>query len=448
MEGLTLVQAMARASDLVIRRRSMAQEAATMDLVLQIACAFTPNIELTSPGVVTLDLRGLLELRDAGPKEFTAWANRLHQILSAAQLSSRLGIGPTPNLARHASRWGDGIFQIVDPDSFIKGLPVAALEPSSDVADILSKWGIRTVGELLALGQGEVTERLGLEAFALFAAASSRQIRPLALTKPPERYEESFEFEEPVETVEPLHFLLRRWVDQFTQRLDLIGLVAETLTLRLRLESGDSLDRRLPVPQPTRQADILFRMLQTCLETLRTESPIRSVELKADPTRPRQKQFMLFEAALRDPHQFQETLARLSALVGSDRVGTPVRENSHRPDTFKMVPPDFENLPDRLAHRTVEILRRTPVRQLRPAVAAQVVTAPGTRAEGVAVPVSVRAPIITGNPIRVQGPWRLSGQWWDPAAWTREEWELEFRNGVVCRLSRDDTKWTAESLLD
>jgi hypothetical protein len=113
-------------------------------------------------------------------------------------------------------------------------------------------------------------------------------------------------------------------------------------------------------------------MLQTHLETLRTDSPIGSVTLTAEPTAARQKQFSLFEAALRDPHQFQETLARLSALVGADRVGTPVRENSHRSDAFTLAPPDFENAPAMIGQRVAEILRATPVRRLRPAVKAVV----------------------------------------------------------------------------
>jgi len=409
-EGLTPTQALARCRDVIIRHRSPAQEAAATGTALQCAYGFSPNLENTASGTVTLDLRGLSDLVEPPERRASArqesefcinaeqcsalqvWSERLRLALASLNLQARIGIGPTPNLAQHAARWGMGVSRssrreeahsdqgflmsaatIVDePRAFIASLPVAALDPSDDVAGILHKWGIRTVGELLALGQDAVVDRLGLEALALFAAASTTASRPLNLVRPAEHFEEAFDFEHAVETMEPLLFILNRFVDGLAQRLELAGLAAELLTLKLRLESGELLERRLRVPQPTRRADVLFRMLQTHLDTLRTSSPIVGVALKADPVQPDQKQFSLFEAALRDPHQFQETLARLSALLGADRVGTPVRENSHRPDAFKLVPPDFENEPGRLSESIPEILRTTPMRKLRPAVKAMV----------------------------------------------------------------------------
>ena len=413
--GLTPTQALARCRDVSIRHRSPAQEVSATNAVLQCAYGFSPNIESTASGTVTLDLRGLSELTGRrasarhGPPTDAAvhadqclalqgWAARLRAALSSLNLSVRIGIGPTPNVARLAAYWAcslphsspplearvadalvrgsaapaDSIQIVTDCTTFIASLPIAALEPSTDVAAILQKWGIHTVGQLLALGQDAIMDRLGLEAIALFAAASPNATRPLNLVRPAEHHEESFDFEHEVETVEPLLFILNRFVSAISQRLELSGLAAERLTLHLRLESGEVLERRLRVPQPTRRADILFRMLETHLDTLRTESPILGVALKAEPTQPEQKQFSLFEAALRDPCQFQETLARLSALVGADRAGTPVRENSHRPDAFKLVPPDFENAPTVLRQHVAQILRPTPLRRLRPPVKAKV----------------------------------------------------------------------------
>ena len=82
----------------------------------------------------------------------------------------------------------------------------------------------------------------------------------------------------------------------------------------------------------------LFRMLQTHLENFRSEHPIVAVALSAQPIKPAGEQFGLFETTLRNPHQLSETLARLAALLGSDRIGTPVLEETHRPDAFRIQP--------------------------------------------------------------------------------------------------------------
>src|SRR2546421_376715 len=74
------------------------------------------------------------------------------------------------------------------------------------------------------------------------------------------------------------------------------------------------------------------------LENFKSEQPIIAVALMAEPIRPVSQQFGLFETALRNPHQLYETLARLSALLGSDCVGTPILEETHRPDAFRMEP--------------------------------------------------------------------------------------------------------------
>jgi protein ImuB len=436
--GLTPTQALARCGHVLVRHRLPAQELAAQAAVVQCVYGFSPHIEATAPGVTTLDLRGLSRISGHEPAKLLAWAGELRTALATQGLRASIGLAATPTVARHAACWSDGLRLVTDPRPFLDGLPVAALEPSSDVAEILRKWGVRTVGELLALGQEALADRLGLEALALFAAAAVDAIRPLRLVQPAETYAESFDFEEPVETTEPLLFLLRRFVDQLAPRLEITGLVAELLVLRIRLESGAQLERRLRVPQPTRNTDILHRMLMTHLETLRTDSPIAHVALALETTQPTQKQFGLFEAALRDPHQFQETLARLSALLGAERVGTPVREASHRPDAFRLVPPDFENAPTVNGPRPP--LQAPALRRLRPAVPATV--------EGAEPPIAIRCAVAHGRLQLVVGPWRTSGKWWEPDAWQREEWDAATLHGKTLRLVRQPGGWSVEGVLD
>jgi protein ImuB len=452
IEGLTPTQAMARCGGVLIRHRSPTQESAATEAILQCAFAFSPRIESTALGVCTLDLHGLATLSGADPTVVAAWAGQLRSTLAGQNLRACIGVGATPGLARHAARWTTGIEIVGDAKAFVAALPVAAIEPSSDAARLLQAWGIRTVGELLALGQEALADRIGLEALALFAAASTTAMRPLVTVQPAERFDDSFEFEHEIETMEPLLFILRRFVDQLSRRLELAGLVAEQMRLRLRLESGDVVERLLRIPEPTRQPDILFRMLHTHLETLRTDSAIRRVSLGLDPGRPVQKQLGLFDVVLRNPNQFHETLARLAALVGADRVGTPVLEDTHQPDAFRLLPPDFENAPAAAINRSSIIGRAPALRRLRPAAKASVVIESNPKNETVeapsSTPISIRCTVADSHLNVAIGPWRASGNWWEPDGWQREEWDVASRNGNVMRLVRRPDGWFVEAVLD
>src|SRR5262249_27242893 len=151
-----------------------------------------------------------------------------------------------------------------------------------------------------------------------------------------------------IETAEPLLFMLRRFLEQLAVRLRMIYLVAKELTLRITFANSrqdepavagkQGYEHVFKIPQPTNAVDLLFRMMQTHLENFRSKHPIVAVALSAEPIKPAGEQFGLFETTLRNPHQLSETLARLTALLGADRVGTPALEGTHRPDTFRMEP--------------------------------------------------------------------------------------------------------------
>lgn len=473
VDGLTAPQALARCREVSIRQRGPAVEEAAAETLLQGAYAFSPHLEATAPGWVTLDLRGLPDWNGPGPVPEgarVAWGRRLIGALAALGWRVRVGIGPTPNVARHAARWGheqatagvgwhpdsplpesdgnqdpdlegghepgrqagdgapvSGVATVRDPAALVASLPIAALEPSSDAADRLGRWGLTTVGELLALGATDLADRLGLEALALLAAASVTAIRPLKRVAPAERFGEERTFEVEIETLEPLLFVLRRFIEGLGHRLAACGHVAGALVLRLDLVSGERIERRLEVPQPTCRVEVLFRMLHTHLEGLRTEAPVRAVGLRAEPARPEQRQFDLFEASVRDPHRFQETLARLAALVGTDRVGSPRREDSHRTDAVTMMPPAFDRDTAGTEERVPEALRPVPIRRWRPA-----------------------RPLAGGSPAwrTALGPWRASGRWWDADAWERETWDAQDGQGRVFRWVRDAGGWRIEGELD
>jgi protein ImuB len=330
-----------------------------------------------------------------------------------------------------------------------------------EIFAILHKWGIHTLGQLATLDKDQLGARLGPEAIHMWERANGRSSRVLKLVRPPESFQETFEFEHEIETAEPLFFMLRRFLEQLAVRLTTIFLVAKELTLQITFTNKQSYQRIFKIPQPTNDVDLLFRMLQTHLESFRSEHPIVAVVLTAEPIKPAGEQFGLFETTLRNPHQLSETLARVTALLGSDRVGTPVLEETHRPDAFYMQPfswhlaadssgvagvkEDIRSRANRESAPDPDALRRVngtaALRRFRPAATASVL-------QDKDAPVHLRSAEISGKIIAQRGPYLLSGNWWDEQSWRRAEWDLQLENGSLLRCHESDGAWKVDGIYD
>ena len=422
--GMTPTQALARCAILHLLAPHAGQERSAQDALLQTAGTLSPFVESTAPGVVTFELPPERVFDEA------ELARRTVAPLQALGLDTRTGVAGTPGLALLAARFAAPVRKVVDAAGFLAPLPLTALEPGEALAAVLESWGIRTVGELRALPAAEMGERLGPEAVALRIRAAGGSPRPLRLVRPPELFAESADLDHPVETLEPLLFLLRRFLEQIAARLACAHYVAGRLRLVLRFERAAPHRRLFTIPQPTRDVDLLFRLLHTHLENFTSESPITGVELVAKAVRAQVRQTGLLDRGLRDPHQFAETLARLQALLGPGGVGTPQLESSHHPDAFALRAYD----PEASAPRAGEMLVGVPWLRLRPPVAARVL-----RNEG--GPVFLYSPPSTGPVREARGPWRLAGHWWQhDRHWTREEWDIATADGFF-RLVQDGAQW-------
>ena len=262
---------------------------------------------------------------------------------------------------------------------------------------ILHKWGVHTLGDLAALERDQVTARLGPAAAQLWDQAAGKSTRLLRLVRPTEIFEEQLEFEHEIETVEPLLFVLRRFLEQLALRLGVHYLVARDLRFHLTFANKSRYEHRFQIPDPTNSVEILFRLLQSHLENFRAEHPIVAVALAVQPARPARQQFDLFETPLRDPSRLHETLTRLTGSLGAERVGTPVLEDSHRPDAFHLEPFSWQ-IPE-LPNESAEPALGPALRRFR---------LPSSRPNDSAV-------------VNREGPYRASGDWWDRQSWARTE---------------------------
>jgi protein ImuB len=306
------------------------------------------------------------------------------------------------------------------------------------VIDLLGRWGIESLGQFAALEKEAVAARLGPIGVEFWERAAGKTTRLLKLVPVRESFEEAFEFENEIETSEPLLFMLRRFLQQFSVRLGVLHLVASELQLEITFSNKNSYSHRFKIPEPTNNVETLFRMLHTHLENFTSTSPIIAVALKAETTKPAFEQFHLFETALRDPARLTETLARLIGLLGSERVGTPVLEETHRPDAFRMAPFSWQ-LPQAKAEPSP--LPAVAMRRFRSPLPASVLLAKNR-------PAHFRSAKVQGAVRAKKGPYLASGNWWDENAWARAEWDVELENGAVCQCHSTGGQWALDGIYD
>ncbi len=275
-----------------------------------------------------------------------------------------------------------------------------------------------------------------------------RKNNPLIkLISPPECFEETFEFENEIETSEPLLFVLRRFLQQLALRLDAVYLVASELRLAITFSDKSVYQHRFTIPEPTTNIEVLFRMLHTHLENFISDYPIIGPSLEAEPSKGTSQQFQLFETPLRDPARLAETLGRLAALLGADRVGSPVLEETHRPDAFRMEPFTWQ-LTDKKNQAEPKI-GRAKLNLLRGCASSTFSI--GASGFDVIGKKSSRSPPYRqdfGQGATSKRPYRISGNWWDDNAWVRAEWDLELENGALCRCHSDAGKWEVDGVYD
>ena len=432
--GMTAPQAVARCPTLLIRAPNAAAETEARAALLAVAFTLSPTIEDTAPGLCTIDLR------EANLAACPEQCRRAVAELARLALPATAGLARTPLLALYAARAADNVLLVADEKTFLTPLPLASADPSPELAAILANWGLRTLGDLTALPRDDIVRRFGAEGLSLWQRAAGGDTRPLRPVVPPQTFSAAMEFEDAIETLEPLLFILRRFLDRLALELTTSQHVAAEIELALRLEDETRHARSFRLPEPTADPEILFRALHTHLESLHTAASIIALDLRLIPARPLVRQQGLFETGLRDPHGFAEMLARVSALVGADRLGTPQLADTHRPDAARLVAPTAVIPPPAPAplHHPLGL----PLRRFRPPLPARVEF---TNGQATYVSTEFFHDVI----VSFHGPWPSSGDWWQAdRAWDRTEWDLGLATGGLYRLLRVGDAWFIEGEYD
>jgi len=340
---------------------------------------------------------------------------------------------------------------------------------TNDALLALTRWGLRTLGQVAALPRADVHARLGADGVRLHQAACGEDPDPLVPGGETAPFLERCVLEWPIEGLEPLAFVLARLCDALAVSLERADRGAVTVTTSLHLVSRETHQRVLNLPAPMRDARTLRTLILLDLESHPPAAGIDVVTVAVDVVPGRIVQGSLLERALPAPEHLATLTARLGALMGESRVGAPVVLDSHDDRGAGMRMFAVTESPARSRGRASAMAAAAAPRpaagsQAMPQAVSQAV--PQAALRRFRLPVAARVTVERGGPVRVMpatsaiaagrvvhraGPWRSSGRWWTADRWwDRDEWDVELAAGGCYRLARDRItgRWEMEGEID
>ena len=256
--GMTKLQAEA-CPGVVLRARSLLEEAAAHAALLDGAQSFSPGVEDTAADTIILDLAGLERLFGAAARIARDLARRVSDL----GLEANVAVAGNPDTAMHAARGFPGVTVIPQGKEAerLGDLPIDVLlarlkiqesaarsqrnpeggqdkeQRAREILETLDRWGVRNCRTLAALPEAALSERLGQDGLRLQQMARGATERSLVTSAPALSFEEAVELEYPITLLEPLAFLLHRLVEQLCARLSARALATNELRLRLELDN-------------------------------------------------------------------------------------------------------------------------------------------------------------------------------------------------------------------
>lgn len=426
---------------------------ATAAGLLSLARDFSPRIERHGDACILLDVSGLGRL--LGDAHGIAAA--LQQAAADRGVKARLAVATTQTAARLLTLHAEVSVAAGDVSTALAPLPLhllGALDPGLSgpslqrTLDAVRRWGLCSIGEFATLPADELSARFGAAGIAVHRLARGLDPRPLIPDPAVPRFVQSIELEWSIEELEPLSFVLARLLEPLSSALERADTAGAAIRLTLRLVDRTTHARVLQLPAPMRDSRVLRTLLLLDLESHPPTAAIDIVTVEVDPAPARIIQFSLLERAIPSPETLATLTARLGALVGDDRCGSPVLIDSHRPDAFEMqrfTPDERRSNPGTL---DPGILGTLILRRFRPAIAVRVGVDRG-RPASVAIE---RRGMPGGRVEQSAGPWRSSGAWWTgaDAHWDRDEWDVALSDGSLCRVycDRETRRWFLEGVVD
>ena len=493
--GMRRREAQGRCPDLEVLLRDLPAEARQWEPAVAAVEAFAPGVEVLHPGQLALGARGPSRYfggdlalaakvaaaveavvagglgaigdgegaRAAGPGPVGAGWDGCCKVgvadgLFAAGLAARLApVGEALVVAKGGSA------------EFLAPLSVKVLDNRADLADLLVRLGLKTLGDFAALPAPSVLGRFGAEGLAAHRLARGLAERTVRGRVPPPDWVIAAELDPPAEQLQAAAFLGKALAEELHDRLTGAGLVCTRLAIEAETEYGTSL-RRSWRHDGALSAGAIGERVRWQLEGWAQASQagaaaqagrITRLALVPEEVRPDDgRQLGLWGNDAGAASRAARALARVQGLLGPGAALTAVLQGGRDyteqvllvpwGETREPLRPGSPPWPGRLPGVAPAIVHQPPLpAQLLDEAGDPVSVA--SRGNASAPPARLRIGSGASAGLVIDawaGPWPLEERWWDSGGRRRARFQVSTADGGAYLLAREGRRWWVEATYD
>jgi protein ImuB len=405
LPGMRYAGGLSLSADLRAGEVSEAEIAENVSGITRRLCFFSAEVEPSQrdPGVFWLGASGLSLLFPSLRK----WAGLIRSDVTNAGFASSIAVGFSRFGSYATARTTSGaatIFEAPDAErDHVRGIPLGRLDVDPDLRDRLSRLGIATVGEFLALPGNSVRRRFGAEAHDLYRLAAGDLFAPLVPQPPQEPVATSLHLDYPESDLGRLMVVVERLLQELMRRLDERCESLSAIHIRLTFDNAGSRAERLQPATPTLDLSRVTELIRLRLGAEAFPCGVSDVEVELTGVAVQRKQGELFvEKSPRDLDAVARSFARLRAEFGDDAVVRAKLRDGHLPEArFEWEAVREISTPRPRSVRVPPLVRRFHDRP--------VVFSPGKQRNA---DTQLTAHIDDGSIRETFGPYVVSGGWW------------------------------------
>jgi len=225
---------------LIVHARDVDAEARAFESVVTTVEAFCPRVEVVRPGMCAIGARG--PARYFGGEK--ALVEKISHAMADRGFACRVGVADGMFAAQLAARASPAgvVVRPGETPRFLAPHPAGMLG-HPELAHLLARLGIHTIGEFAALPAEDVLARFGNEGVTAHRLARGLEPRPLAPRPASDDLSAAMEFDPPAVTAEPVVFAGKALADRMHANLTGYGLMCVRVEVQVGFEGRQMYSR-------------------------------------------------------------------------------------------------------------------------------------------------------------------------------------------------------------